>query len=150
MNKREKWLINLIPFAIFICGLVLARLTEPLFAPVLSGFTIHSVERSGSKVTISGSMTKIRDCRFIEVDASSVFDGGERDDAVHLPIRFHDGNGSDRETRPRGRQYWGPWTIEIPVKPEVVAIQLDVEHKCHMLWTQRTHLADVPLIYITK
>jgi len=147
MSKRETWVLNLIPFVIFILGLVLAKLTEPYIAPVMSGFAVHSVTRTGNLVTINGSMTKVRDCRFVEVDASSVFEGGERDDAVHLPIRFLDGNGSDRTNRPVGRQAWGPWTISIPIKPEVVAITLVAEHRCHFLWTQKTLLADVPLIY---
>jgi hypothetical protein len=149
MSKRERLVLNLIPFAIFILGLVVARLTEPIFAPVLSGFTLNTVVRDGNKVTFDGSMTKVRDCKFVSVDATSIFEGGERDDSISLPIKFHDGN-SDKSSRPTGRQYWGPWTIEIPVKPEVVAIALNVEHRCHFLWTQTTHLAVVPLIYKHK
>jgi len=149
MSKRETWVLNLIPFAIFILALLVARFTEPLLAPVVSGFAVHSVTRDGSKVTISGSMTKLRNCGFVAVDATSIYEGGELADSSQLPIKFQDGN-HDRASRPTGRQLWGPWTIEIPVKPEVVAISLDVEHKCHILWTQKTHLANVPLLYTTR
>ena len=149
-SSSGRILISFIPALVIAGVLGLARQIELAFFPVVTGFSVHSVSRDNNIVRIKGTLTKARECRFVEVDAASVFEGGQMEDAQHLPIRFLDGEGSDKRNRDIGRQAFGPWLITLPVKPETVAIKLTSEHRCHPLWAQSTELSIVPLLYEIK
>lgn len=145
ITRAKKLVLNLIPVAVVMFSVVVTKLLEPIFFPVVSGFLVHDIYHSGQLVTISGTMVKERNCRFESVTAYSLFGNGLEKQRV--PVVFLDGQGDDTATRASGAQKWGPWRITIPVAPQTVAIELTSLHSCHWLWGQTTHLADVPLSY---
>ena len=144
---RRTFLMNTIPLAVVASALVSWRLIELMFFPVISGFVVSEVNQVGQAVIIKGTMTKARNCTYEYTQAASIFDGGDTADKARLPIKFLEDNIDDKRSRPLGRQDWGPWVITIPVSPRTVAIELTSSHSCHWLWSQKTHLADIPLLY---
>lgn len=145
MSKKVQLAINCLPFIIVLLCVLLTKILEPIFFPIITGFTVHSVAVDKQVVTISGTMKKERNCTFESIQAYSIFSNDKpkhRNEIVLLDLPV-----TGDATRPIGHQAWGPWQVTIPVTPETVAIELDSLHSCHFIWTQITPLATVPLIY---
>lgn len=89
---------------------------EPVVFPVVDNFTIeHAFERNKG-IAISGSMEKVRDCRFVEVVAYS--------DQHLVNVEFSET--SHVVSRIEGQQSWGWWTLT----PAINRVKLYALHEC--------------------
>lgn len=135
--------VKVVPFFVAVLLLVLTKGFEFYFMPVVKDFHLTQIRRDGGYIIMSGYMRKVRDCQFVGVSAAGVTDGGK----VSLPMKFMNSeSANDNDTRPTGMQKWGPWRIVIPTSPNVLSVELDSVHSCHIAWPSTTHLARVPVI----
>ena len=136
--------MRVLPVFVAVLILVLAKGAEFYFMPVVKDFHLTSMERVDNKIVMSGHLRKVRDCQFAGVSAAGITEDG----MVDLPLKFLDPDSRlmDNWTRPTGTQAWGPWRIAVPVSPNVVAINLESVHSCHIAWPSTTRLARVPIV----
>lgn len=146
MKTQNIWFrisMRVLPVFLAVLILVLAKGAEFYFMPVVKGFHLTNIERVDNKIVMSGYMRKVRDCQFVGVSAAGITEDGK----VDLPLKFLDPDRlMDNGTRPTGTQAWGPWRIAVPTSPNVVAIDLESVHSCHIAWPSTTHLARVAII----
>lgn len=112
--------------------------------PVAKDFAVTRVERTdtpnGQVLLLYGTLRKVRDCKLLGVDAVGVTADGR----IDLALKFKDVTNDDGQSRPVGAGEWGPWRVEIPLAPRVMAITLQSAHRCHPLWTSETKLLTMP------
>lgn len=107
--------------------------------PVVRDFTVTSRGTQEGNLVISGYMVKIRDCRFIAVEAEVLStDNGK---AEYASIKFLDNASGDNYTSPKGSQKWGNWIIYH--SPNAVEVKLYARHDCNPLWITRTKLTNI-------
>lgn len=139
MTRNTRYTLNALPALIaFLLVIFIPRLEHYLF-PVVRDFVVAGMTREPQAVTINGYMRKVRDCKFVGVQAVGVVSGVE----VDVPLIFLDAK-NNNATRPEGTQGWGPWRITVKVA-EADAIKLTSTHRCHWVYTTDTHLANIPL-----
>jgi hypothetical protein len=93
---------------------------EPRFFPVIKNFVItEAVAQKNNTVYISGSFTKVRECKFTEVVAYS---GPTLIRVVFLDV----GKSSPNVTRLAREQFFGPWRLE----PKTPLLELYATHEC--------------------
>jgi hypothetical protein len=116
-------------FASAVTGIEVAKYLEHTWFPVIVDFKIeetsHMVDTGA--VVISGSLTKQRDCRFVEVVGLS--------DEQVIEVTFLDRLGRNK-SRPEGTQDFGPWRLQ----PDLKLITLVARHSCHTFWDTITVL----------
>lgn len=89
---------------------------EPLVLPVVKDFEIVKARLAGySRVEISGSFNKVRNCEFIDVIGYS--------GKTLIRVSFNGHQGITRMTRD---QRYGPWILE----PEASQVELYSRHRC--------------------
>ena len=146
MKTQSLWFrisMRVLPVFVAVLILVLAKGAEFYFMPVVKDFHLTNIERVDNKIVMRGYLRKVRDCQFAGVSAAGITDDGK----VDLPLKFLDPDSlMDNWTRPTGTQAWGPWRIAVPVSPNVVAIDLESVHSCHIAWPSTTRLASVPIV----
>lgn len=142
MSRNIRWSLNILPFLVALLLVTAIPRLEAFFLPVVHSFTVTSVTRTGDVLMVKGYMRKDRDCSFVGVSATGI----GNDAKVAIPLVFRDGAYDNTGTRPTGTQSWGPWTLHIPVAPQIHSIDMDATHACHPLWTTRTHLVSIPVI----
>ena len=146
MKTQNLWFrisMRVLPVFVAVLILVLAKGAEFYFMPVVKDFHLTNIERVDNKIVMSGYLRKVRDCQFVGVSAAGI----TKDGKVDLPLKFLDPDSlMDNWTRPTGTQAWGPWRIAVPVSPNVVAIDLESVHSCHIAWPSTTRLARVPIV----
>ena len=146
MKTQSLWFrisMRVLPVFVSVLILVLAKGAEFYFMPVVKDFHLTHIERVDNKIVMRGYLRKVRDCQFAGVSAAGITEGGK----VDLPLKFLDPDSlMDNWTRPTGTQAWGPWRIAVPVAPNVVAIDLESVHSCHIAWPSTTRLARVPIV----
>lgn len=117
---------------IFVCSvissLLLAQHLEYVYLPVVVNFKVDKHEILDENLVLQGHMSKVRDCRFVEVVA---YHGDE-----YLSLKFEQDGSVSGRSRAEGWQAWGPWAIN----PAVQQIKFVVRHQCHVLWDSRTIL----------
>lgn len=139
--KRAKcWLMNALPAIVAIALVVTLPQLERWLFPVVKDFVVVSMEKEPQAVTISGYMRKVRDCKFVGVQAVAVDANGYEYD---VPIVFLDAK-NNNANRPQGTQGWGPWRVTVKVS-EADAIRLSSTHRCHWVYANDTNLATIPL-----
>jgi len=113
--------------------------------PVVRDFAVTKIERQetlgGTVLVMSGTLRKVRDCKLLGADAEGTTSNGQH---IDLPLKFMDVTNDDGQSRPVGAGEWGPWRVEIPLAPRVMAITLQSAHRCHPLWTSETKLLTMP------
>jgi hypothetical protein len=103
-------------------------------------FGVTSLVVTADSVEMSGYMRKVRDCKFIGVQALAVDGSGHEHDA---PLIFLDAK-NNNATRPQGTQGWGPWKVTIKTK-DADSVRLVSTHRCHWVYANDTSLANIPL-----
>jgi hypothetical protein len=118
-----------------------ANWLEHVTMPVVTDFTVVEMAREADKLRLSGWMRKSRNCQFAGVTAEGLTSTGA---VSELPLSFRDA-GQDTATRPTGTQSWGPWSVELPVVPDIRSITLTALHRCHPAWVTTTELIKIPV-----
>jgi hypothetical protein len=146
MSQPIRWSLNALPFLVALVLLVAVPKIEAWMFPVISSFTITSIDREGDMLVIKGYMRKNRECKFVGVSAV-----GEGDkSSVDIPLVFRDYPHDNTGTRPTGTQAWGPWSMTIPKLPRIHSIDIEATHACHPMWTTSTHMAKIPVLEASK
>ena len=133
MLSRLKWpvLFALVFVGSTISALLVGQWAEQRFFPVVEKFQVTFEQHTHEGLIISGSMDKVRQCRFVEVAAYA--------GAAYLSVDFPDRPAREiGKTRAEGEQAWGPWLIT----PDVEKVKLVVRHQCHALWDTVTVLLE--------
>ena len=101
------------------CGIWVGyKVIEPIVHPVVNTFTIDETRAVESGVLISGSLNKVRDCKFIQLVAYS------GDEYVHVDFSPSKAV-TDTSRRPRYQDY-GPWLLSSHIN----TVTLYVTHDC--------------------
>lgn len=107
---------------------------ESRLLPVVPDFRVERIDDEGARVSVSGAMTKRRDCRFVGLNLYV----GDPDDPdsprERLRFRFLDTHGDGSPNRLPGAQGWGPWLIEKPTRVLGPVVFMRVIHVCHPLY----------------
>lgn len=113
-----------------VTGLEVAKWVEHKWFPVVTGFTIEEATHmsDGNSIVIKGSLSKVRDCRFVEVVGLS-------EESKFIEVTFLDRLGA-KTSRPVGISDYGPWRLT----PDSGKVTLMSRHQCHMLWDSTTVL----------
>ena len=125
----------------FFALMLMLYTVEPVIAPVVSNFEVHRLYVKDNEATISGVMTRNRNCTFVSMSAYSRFIGNTPKKLI--PYEFLELDATNRGT---GKQAWGPWKMKMPLSPETKSIELVVTHRCHALWDQTMVLTKFNLI----
>lgn len=134
-------LLAIWPVALGAAFIIGVNRLEHAFFPVVEDFTITSMERQGNQIKVAGYMRKVRACAFVGIAVN-----GHTEDGSEIGLRLSFADSHYRNiTRPTGSQDWGPWSLVLPVTPDVRAVHMDAVHDCHMAWPTRTHLATFPV-----
>ena len=105
----------------------ITQVAELEFMPVVDSFTIDDREVVDKKMIVSGTMRKVRNCKFIELSA---YAGSHR-----LSLEFLERH--QKASRATGVQEWGPWSLEpVPTVP----IRIVTSHQCHPFWLSTTEM----------
>lgn len=91
--------------------------------PVVRDFKIDRIAATSSGFEISGTMNKVRGCRFVEAVAML--------DKVPSEVVFLDLEERPTYSRVTGPQRWGPWLVQARPGQSVV---LHAYHRCHFAW----------------
>lgn len=89
--------------------------------PVVANFNVEVMERHGNSLYLSGSMDKLRDCRYVDL---AVYDIAVNPMRI-LDIEFLD-TPNTVQSRITGVQAWGVWKIT----PTTKNIQIVTRHEC--------------------
>ncbi len=112
-------------------ALVSAQTLEHHLMPVVTDFKVLQAGHEATRLYLSGTFVKARDCRFVEVVAYS----GDK----LLDIQFMDDKTTPAtRSRAKGLQHYGPWVIV----PDSVNLRLEARHRCHALWDSTTDLIE--------
>ena len=132
--------LNFVPALVAILMVFAMPRLEHLFFPVVGDFVVVGMVKEPEAVTINGYMRKVRDCKFVGVQASAIDATGHEYDA---PLIFLDAK-NNNATRPQGTQTWGPWQITVKVS-DADSVRLSATHRCHYVYANDTLLANIPL-----
>lgn len=113
-----------------VTGVMVAKEVELVFFPVVSRAVITESIVDSDSVTIWGTFDKMRDCRFIEANASA--------GRLELDLEFKDERKYRATTRAIGPQVFGPWRIS----PSLAPLRIVARHECHPLWFTSTVLVE--------
>lgn len=106
-----------IMLAVLLWGWYWFKQVEPRLMPVVSDFAITGVDREqDGEVWIRGTMSKVRDCDFVQVAAYS--------GATLLDLYYTETQ--EQVNRIPGVQTWGWWIVT----PDVTGITLYADHDC--------------------
>ena len=121
-------------------GLIAVGVTkcERAWLPVVRDFTVTEVRQERHRVVMSGTMDKVRACEFLGVSARAGED-------FALGVSFDDDITRKTSTRPKGRQAWGPWHIDIAPEDHVDTIELIALHRCTFFGVTHSRLTTVKL-----
>lgn len=113
---------------------------EVRWFPVITNWNLTSVERSGDRYTMSGSMMKGRSCELL---ATNVLAVPKVALAPRVLLYRIDPQDIDGGNAPTGFSQWGPWTMDIPRsflrhRDEIAYIEVVGIHRCHAFWNQET------------
>ena len=142
MSTQLRWALNIWPMVLGMLIVLGINKLEHWAMPVVEDFTVTTMTRSGQSLRLSGYMRKSRNCEFIGVAS----EGEARDGPpVSVPLVFRDSRGDDVANRPTGTQGWGPWSLELPLEPDLRQVTLTATHKCHPFWSTESHLLTLPV-----
>lgn len=140
IEQKTRVFISLLPALVAALLVMLMPNLERIFAPVVRDFLITSMTSSGNSLVMTGYMRKVRDCRFVGVQAIAIDSAGHARDA---PLIFLDA-ANNTATRPQGAQAWGPWKVTVQAT-EAETLRLVATHRCHLVYANDTTLANIPL-----
>ena len=140
MTRNTRYSLNMLPALVALFLAITLPYLERLLFPVVKDFVVVGMVKEPQAVTINGYMRKVRDCKFVGVQAVAVDATGHEHDA---PLIFLDAK-DNNATRPQGTQGWGPWRITVQVS-DVDSIRLSATHRCHLVYANDTKLANIPL-----
>lgn len=139
MTRNVRYGLNALPALIALLLVMLVPRIEHYLFPVVRDFVVVGMTKEPEAVTINGYMRKVRDCTFVGVQAVAMAGGVE----VDVPLIFLDAK-NNNATRPQGTQGWGPWRVTVKVS-DADSIKLTSTHRCHWVYANDTHLANIPL-----
>lgn len=119
-----------------------ANRAEHRYMPVVEDFVVLDMQVTQGSAVMSGVMNKVRNCQYLGLGATAIYNTGETD---AVPVWTRGTINGQSFTRPTGSQAWGPWVITVPISPATVAIKFDLVHRCHLLWSSATDLGVIPL-----
>ena len=140
IEQKTRVFIGLLPALVAALLVMLLPRIEQAAFPVVRDFLITNLARTGEHVVMSGYMRKVRDCRFVGVQAIAIDSAGHVHDA---PLIFLDA-ANNNATRPAGGQAWGPWKVTIKAA-DADALRLVATHRCHWVYAVDTTLANIPM-----
>lgn len=112
---------------------------EGKWLPVVKKFRVDEVTFDPYDIRISGTMNKVRDCRFLWVRAYITY--AESPTWVErLDLNLLDEPTRMPRSRPVGQQAWGPWLIKNPSVNSPGSITVESIHSCHWAWQTVTIL----------
>lgn len=128
MNRRssDKWQF-LITLPIYSVVMVIGYMFYSATAPVVTDFEVNQQYSNNDFVVISGTMNKVRNCRFDSLFITSQSDGistrhnftfKDVEDSLHLAV----------SSRQSGLQYYGPWRID--ANPDQRPLEIKSLHVC--------------------
>jgi len=137
MNLVRRFVHHLLPLLLAVLFLFALKQVDVRFFPVITNFNITDTKVDVSKVVISGTMHKRRDCEFIQVIA---YDSSK----ALIPITFmEDASGDRTKTREVGFQIWGPWSLPNN-RPGVITLY--ARHQCNPFWQTTAELIHFTVI----
>lgn len=140
MTRNTRYSLSMLPALVALFLVITLPYLERLLFPVVKDFVVVGMVKEPQAVTINGYMRKVRDCKFIGVQAVAVDSSGHEHDA---PLIFLDAK-DNNPTRPQGTQTWGPWQVTVQVS-DADSIRLSATHRCHLVYANDTKLANIPL-----
>lgn len=140
MTRNTRYSLNMLPALVALFLAITLPYLERLLFPVVKDFVVVGMVKEPQAVTINGYMRKVRDCKFVGVQAVSIDSSGHEQDA---PLIFLDAK-NNNATRPQGTQTWGPWQITVKVA-DADSVRLTATHRCHYVYANDTLLANIPL-----
>jgi hypothetical protein len=140
-GKKMKLQSHLWPVLIGVCIVAGINSFEHVFMPVVKDFIVQDIKQEDTKIILSGWMRKDRNCKFAGIVANGTDAKGKE---VDVNLSFRDSI-NHNATRPIGTQPWGPWTIELPIHPNINRVSLTSIHHCHPAWTTTTKLIEIDL-----
>lgn len=106
---------------------------------VVSEFKVESASYAQGKLTLSGSMRKVRDCSYTGLAVYGVRGTNPKN------LLNYDFNDEYIKHRSQGFQTWGPWTITVPLNSNYDYIEIVASHRCVGPWTQETKYVEYDL-----
>lgn len=143
----ERFTWSMFPVSVFIILMFVASWIEPLAFPPIKNFRVLEVRRDTSVITIKGIMDKARPCELVSITADGLYKDNKV--AQRMAITFEPDDGVNKVGEGSSRS-WGPWTITLPNKRGLENVVLYSLHSCHFLWSVQTHLATMPVTYISE
>jgi len=120
LSQKAAW--HVVPVLAALAALALVKELDTRYYPVVDVPSTH-LEGTSTYYTLSGTLDKHRDCRFIELVA---YVNGQQ-----APIQFLDAKVP--YSRVVGLQTFGPWEIDTtPASGDLISVT--VRHSCHSLW----------------
>lgn len=107
---------------------------ERHFFPVVESFVVEEAQPANGGIIISGTMDKVRDCRFVEMAAYAKSPSGLWR-AVNVDFSP---DGVIVKSRPAQEQAWGPWLVAVP--SGYTSVSMTVRHQCHFAYETVTDL----------
>lgn len=140
MTRNVRYGLNALPALVALFLVIALPYLERSLFPVVKDFVVVGMLKEPQAITINGYLRKVRDCTFVGVQAVAVNSAGHEHD---VPIIFLDAK-NNNANRPQGTQGWGPWRITVHVS-DADYIKLSATHRCHWVYANDTHLANIPL-----
>ena len=144
-NSRLKrtMAVGLSIFIIWVAGANLGPPFETRFFPVVRDFRVERAVMSDDNrnMTIWVSFVKMRRCAFVDM---TWYVGRPDADFERVPLEFKDLNSGPNSTRPKGRNYAGPWLVWTSFAPDIKQPIDDqwqfsvVRHNCGLPWLTET------------
>lgn len=142
-----RFLSALMPALGFFLCLVVIYNFEARYNPIVTNWSLDSVEVRGDSYVVSGRLTKNRACELLSTSIVAVpKDDGPRSIIyqLHPDDQILGGDG------PRGTSTWGPWSVPIPApliqhRAAIDRLEIIGTHRCHALWVQETMYGSIPI-----
>lgn len=147
-GRLALWLLERVSFAIgALVTLWCVYQIETHFAPVITGWSLDYVSRSGTTVTVGGTLHKTRACELVSTSVLAVPKAPLAPRKLLFQVKPNDVLGGNA---PTGTSTWGPWSLPIPKellqqRSEVSYLEVVGTHRCHALWSQETIYGIVPI-----
>jgi len=143
MRLSLNTLLMLVFYSIVTAGMFATyRTFETYVHPIVRDFIVEDYVVENDKIMVSGTLNKVRYCRFVGV---SVYGTQPNGLPALLPLMFNDVANSNltngTTSRSTGVQRWGPWQITIPHADWRGTISFYAGHSCTPFWQTQTHMA---------
>lgn len=138
LTSLVRWSLNGVIFALSVyLVLMVGPWMETQLNPVITQFEIMSaIPATDDSTSIMTRFSKDRDCEFVGI---AWYRGVQTRTFERVGVKLMNAVPSN-PTRPIGYQRAGPWIVDLPVDELREHSFAEVTHRCHLLWSTRTHL----------